>query len=121
MILWDKITDIGSNAFNGTYVLDNLVILSNPTIGSSAFTTFRTLSEVANLGGADLNSSVQDWGANVVIKDNIPALGYLAPTQYTEIVTDDGPVAALLNVIPLIAIIAVITMVVGVFIAHRTE
>ena len=119
LILWDKITDIGSYAFSGTYVLDNLVIMSNPTIGNNAFNIFRALSEVANLGGADLTSSVQDWGANVVIKDNIPALGYISAVEFTEVGQAEGAVYDLLNLVPLLSVFGLVLGTIAVFLIRR--
>lgn len=119
LILWDKITDIGSNAFDGSYVLDNLVIMSNPTIGNDAFDVFRALSEVANLGGADLNTNVQNWGENVVIKDNIPALGYISAVEFTEIGQAEGAVYDLLNLVPLLSVFGLVLGAIAVFLIRR--
>lgn len=120
LVIPESVTSIGDAGFNTCPGLTGLVIYSdsNVTIASNAFTS--AIKEILNFGTLELTTT--SYGLNAdEIRTDIPALGYLATAQYTETVTDDSPMAALLHVIPLITIIAVVMMAVGVFIAHRME
>ena len=122
VIVPDSVTTIGSAGIYGFLGSYNLVLdlSDSATIANNAF-GYSNYRNVLNLGTLSLTENRHGLSSDATISDNVPALGYLAPTQFKETVTEDGPVAALLNAIPLIAIIAVVMMAVGVFIAHRTE
>lgn len=147
LVLPDNLTTIGQFAFNGCdgftgsliipesvttinnslrYMtgLSGVVFMGSPVLANITFSN-TTVEEYLNFGDTVLSNGTNGISNTAVIRQgdnaNIPALGYLAPTQVKETVTDDSPMAALLHVIPLITIIAVVMMAVGVFIAHRTE
>lgn len=124
LVLPNSLTNVNVGAFDNCTGLTSIVNLMDDgtTIGANtaAFRNTSNIKEILNLGTLELTTTSYGLNADEARAD-IPALGYLAPTQYKETVTEDGPVAALLQAIPLIAIIAVVMMAVGVFIAHRTE
>ena len=119
LVLGNDVVDIGPYAFSNSQTTPYLVIMSSPTIGSSAFNTFRALTEVANLGGADLNTNVQNWGDNVVIKDNIPALGYISAVEFTDVEQAEGAVYDLLNLVPLLSVFGLVLGAIAVFLIRR--
>lgn len=122
LVIPESVKNISSNAFYYCSGFDTLISLmdDDSVINSSSFSQTRGIKTILNLGSLELTTT--SYGLNAdEIRTDIPALGYLAAAQYSETVTDDSPMAALLKVIPLITIIAVVIMAVGVFIAHRME
>lgn len=123
LIIPESVTTI-SNSLQDMIGLSGIVFMGSPVLASVTFTD-TPVEEYLNFGDTVLSNGTNGISKTAVIRQgdnaNIPTLGYLAPTSVNETVTDDGPVAALLNAIPLITIIAVVMMAVGVFIAHRTE
>ncbi len=121
IIIPNSVMSMGGSVFSGCNCtnlimdLNDDITLTTSTFGSMTVNPQHVLSIGKTVNDGDYGLTSSD------IKDNVPALGYLASLQYEETVTEDGPVAALLQAIPLIAIIAVVMMAVGVFIAHRTE
>ena len=119
LIIPETCTNVYGNCFSFCN-FDSLVVVGSPEFGNNAMYNNTNLKTVLNLGETEITTTTAGLNADEVRSD-IPALGYLATLQYKETVTEDGPVAALLQAIPLIAIIAVVMMAVGVFIAHRME
>lgn len=141
IVINENVTDIGNYAFAGAYGYDTMIIKpSNIMFGAYSFqninsnlitfvdtvgfmdtTTFNTTTpiNILNLGEYDW-TTVQNLAINE-IKDNVPALGYLAPLQYKETVQNDGPASVLLNVIPLITIVGVLLFAVGFTIYRRFD
>ncbi len=123
LVLPNSITNVAVGAFENCTGLTSIVNLmdDSTTIGANtaAFAGTSNIKEILNLGTLELTTTSYGLNADEARAD-IPALGYLAPAQY-ETVTEGGPVAALLNAIPMIVIISVVMLAIGLFIVRRTE
>lgn len=120
IIIPDSVNRIDQEAFAITQY-EGIVTMVNSGANIDAYAFFSggaTFGEVLNLGSLELTTTSYGLKSNEVRSD-IPALGYLAPTQYKETVENDGPASVLLNVIPLITIVGVLLFAVGFTIYRR--
>lgn len=120
IVIPSSVSSIGNNVFINCGNILSLVSLldDNTTLGTNDFNNTTSLKTILNLGKLELTTT--SYGLNAdTIRSDIPALGYLAPSQYKGTAQDDGPASVLLNVIPLITIVGVLMFAVGFTIYRR--
>ena len=122
LIIPNSVKNISSEAFYNCRGFDTLISFmdSDSVIGTNPFRNTNSLKTILNFGTLELTTTSYGLNADVV-QDNIPALGYLAVAQYNETVHDEGPMAAMFAVIPLIMVIAILMFAVGFAIYRRME
>lgn len=141
VVINENVTNLGMYAYGGAYNYDTLILKPsnvdfNPYtfqniqanivtfldttgwIDGSTFTTTTPI-DILNLGSFDW-TTVSNLTTDE-IRSDVPALGYLAVTNYNETVRDEGPMAAMFAVIPLIMVIAILMFAVGFTIYRKME
>lgn len=102
-----------SLAFNNTSV-DSLVFSSTFNYSGSGANIFAgaNVKEVLNLGSTDITPSMKSLIGltNATIKDHIDANGYIAPLSTSAVVTKEGAVYDLIDLLPLIMVLGVVMM-----------
>jgi hypothetical protein len=114
----------GNYAFGYMPAGSNLITFSDSvTLKTSSFAKNSSnpgIDKILNLGTYGWTTTTSGMAASE-ISDNVPALGYLAVAQYNETVRNEGPMAAMFAVIPLIMVIAILMFAVGFAIYRKME
>ena len=114
LVLGRGLTSIGTYSFDTAYAaqsrLDNIVALSDPTIGTGAFRG-STVSQILNLTGSDLTNVVPGNGdipSTATIRTAFEDTAMLQHTTETIVVDKEGMEYSIMRVIPIIMALAIL-------------
>lgn len=119
LVIPEGVTSTGSNTFNGC-AFENLVIVSDSSIGGTNSFSMSSLQEVLALTNNTLNYNTMGINPDIV-KNQIDAIGYIGDAYSLEVITvrDDSVTATILSLLPLIAGVGVLLVAVGSMIYTR--
>lgn len=109
LIIPVSLLEIGDNAFNGCSNLSSLIVLSNVTIGNSAFAN-TGIKEVLNLGSTEFTKTSYGLNADEVRTD-IQADGCIAIVHDEQEKTDT--VSTLMKILPIIILMVLLVLIAG--------
>lgn len=107
LIIPSTVTEISSEAFKGCSDLINLVILSNPTVGTDAFAN-TGIKQVLNLGTTEFTKTSYGLNADEVRTD-IEADGCIAIIHDVQEKTDI--VSTLMKILPLLILMVILVLI----------
>ena len=107
-----SVNTISSGAFGSCNGMDNLILLSSPTIAGTMTFNDTSIKEVLNLGETEITTTSYGLNADSV-QDYVSALGYVAPISIHNSITEtDGSITStLMQFLPVILVLALIVLV----------
>ncbi len=104
--------------FRNCLSLKSVVVLGNGSFNSGEFSG-SPVEEVLNLGTTSITAGSYGLPADVVVSNELPSLGYIAPVSFSETTAQQGAVYDMLAVIPILVIASIMLTVAGMIILRR--